>query len=78
MGTELQGAAMQVAGKLRAGGRSVDLVLEDKRMKWVFKHAERCGAARLVMVMPDEWAEGKVRIKDLDNGEESTVGMEDL
>ena len=78
MGTELRGAAMQVAAKLRSGGRTVDLVLEDKKMKWVFKHAERCGAARLVMVMPDEWAEGKVRIKDLDTGEESTAAMEDL
>ena len=78
MGTELRGAAMQVAAKLRSAGRTVDLVLEDKKMKWVFKHAERCGASRLVMVMPDEWAEGKVRIKDLDTGEESTVAMEDL
>ena len=78
MGTELRGAAMQVAAKLRSAGRTVDLVLEDKKMKWVFKHAERCGATRLVMVMPDEWAEGKVRIKELDTGEESTVAMEDL
>ena len=78
MGAELRGAAMQVASALRANGRSVDLVLEDKRMKWVFKHAERCGASRLVMVMPDEWAAGKVRIKDLGTGEESTVAVEDL
>ena len=78
MGTELRGAAMQVAAKLRSSGRTVDLVLENKKMKWLFKHAERCGASRLVMVMPDEWAEGKVRIKDLDIGEESTVAMEDL
>ena len=78
MGTELRGAAMQVAAKLRSAGRTVDLVLEDKKMKWVFKHAERCGTTRLVMVMPDEWAEGKVRIKNLDSGEESTVAMQDL
>ena len=78
MGAELRGAAMQVASALRANGRSVDLVLEDKRMKWVFKHAERCGASRLVMVMPDEWSAGKVRIKDLDTGEESTVAAKDL
>lgn len=78
MGADLRGAAMQVAGRLRSAGRSVDLVLEDKRMKWVFKHAERVGAARLVMVMPDEWAAGTVRIKDLDTGEESTVQVEDL
>jgi len=78
MGTELRGAAMQVAAKLRSAGRTVDLVLEDKKMKWVFKHAERCGTTRLVMVMPDEWAEGKVRIKNLDSGEESTVALDDL
>lgn len=78
MGPELRDAAMKVAGKLRASGRTVDLVLEDKKMKWVFKHAERCGASRLVMVMPDEWADRKVRIKDLDSGEESTVAMEDM
>ena len=78
MGPELRGAAMKVAGKLRSSGRTVDLVLEDKKMKWVFKHAERCGASRLVMVMPDEWADGKVRIKDLDSGEESTLAMEDM
>jgi len=78
MGAELRGAAMQVASVLRANGRSVDLVLEDKRMKWVFKHAERCGASRLVMVMPDEWSAGKVRIKDLGTGEESTVAAKDL
>lgn len=78
MGTELRGAAMQVAAKLRSAGRTVDLVLEDKKMKWVFKHAERCGTTRLVMVMPDEWAEGKVRIKNLNSGEESTVEMDDL
>ena len=78
MGPELRGPAMQVAGRLRSSGRSVDLVLEDKKMKWVFKHAERCAATRLVMVMPDEWAAGNVRIKNLDTGEESTVSVEDL
>ena len=78
MGSELRGSAMQVAGRLRSSGRSVDLVLEEKKMKWIFKHAERCGAARLVMVMPDEWAAGNVRIKNLDTGEESTVPVEDL
>ena len=75
---ELRNAAMQVASALRATGRSVDLVLEDKRLKWAFKHAERSGAQRLVMVMPDEWKEGKVRIKDLGTGEETNVDIESL
>ena len=75
---DLRSAAMSVATKLRASGRSVDLVLEDKRMKWAFRHAERTGAQRLVMVMPDEWAAGNVRIKELESGEESDVALSDL
>ena len=75
---DLRSAAMSVATKLRASGRSVDLVLEDKRMKWAFRHAERTGAQRLVMVMPDEWAAGNVRIKELGSGEESDVTVGDL
>ena len=76
--TELRGAAMSVASALRANGRSVDLILEPKKMKWAFKHAERTGAERLVLVMPNEWEEGKVRIKNLDSGEESDVAIGDL
>ena len=75
---DLRSAAMSVATKLRASGRLVDLVLEDKRMKWAFRHAERTGAQRLVMVMPDEWAAGNVRIKELESGEESDVAVGDL
>ena len=75
---DLRSAAMSVASKLRASGRQVDLVLEDKRMKWAFRHAERTGAQRLVMVMPDEWATGNVRIKELESGEESDVALSDL
>ena len=47
-------------------------------MKWVFKHAERTGAERLVMLMPDEWSSGKVRIKDLGTGDESDVDFDSL
>ena len=78
MGPELRGAAMKVANQLRTGGRRVDLVLEDKRMKWVFKHADRIAADRLVMVMPDEWASGMVKIKELSTGEESLASFEEL
>ena len=75
---ELRNAAMSVATSLRNTGKSVDLVLEDKRLKWAFKHAERSGAQRLVMVMPDEWKEGKVKIKDLESGEEIEVSVDSL
>ena len=75
---DFRNAAVIVAAALRDTGRAVDLVLEDKKMKWAFKHAERTGADRLVMVMPEEWKLGKVRIKDLDTGEETDVPLEEL
>ena len=78
MGSELRDAAMRVASSLRSSGRSVDLVLEDKKMKWVFRHAERLGAERLVMVMPDEWSNGNVKVKKLSTGEESEIPFEEL
>ena len=78
MDESLRGAAMEVSSKLRGAGRRVDLVLEPKKMKWVFKHAERTGADRLVMVMPAEWESGKVRIKDLQTGEESDIEFKAL
>ena len=75
---ELRGASVMVAAALRDTGRTVDLVLEDKKLKWAFKHAERIGADRLVMVMPEEWKAGKVRIKNLESGEENDISIEEL
>ena len=74
----LRGAAIDVAQRLRASGRSVDLVLEDKKVKWAFKHADRRGARRMVLVAPDEWGRGEVRVKDLSSGEETNLALEHL
>lgn len=75
----LRGPAQQVAQRLRAAGRSVDLVLEDgKRMKWAFRHADNVGAQRIVLLAPDEWAKGVVKVRDLVSGEETDVSPEDL
>ena len=68
----------RLASRLRAAGRSVDVVLDARRLKWVFKHAERCGARRLVLVGPAEWERGAVRVKDLATREEMDVAVEDL
>ena len=76
---ELHDAACGVAASLRKQGRSVDLVLEGgKKMKWVFKQAERCGAGRIVLVGKDEWERGMVRVKDQESREEADVKVEDL
>ena len=153
MDAGLQAAAAEIAQQLRQQGRSVDLVLESKRMKWVFRvscfphtfvllqieadtcssgpselllqpgvlraehlspvacaaarvcylssvvhcrlpapqsacpcadcgcavqQAERVNAGRLVMVAPDEWAQGLVRVKDLGARTEQDVPRDAL
>lgn len=78
LNSDLRNAAVMVAASLRNSGRTVDLVLEDKKLKWVFKHAERVGAKRLVLLAPDEWSRKMVKIKDLDTGEESETSISEL
>ena len=76
--TSLRVPAMQIAARLRERGRSVDLILEDRKVKWAFRHADHAGAARMILLAPDEWSAGKVRIKDLATGEEQDVAVDDL
>jgi len=75
---DLRPAAMIVASKLRENGRAVDIILENKKLKWAFRHADRIGASRLVMIMPEEWNSGMVKIKNLDSGDENDISIDDL
>lgn len=74
---ELEGPASMVVSSLRKKGRSVDLI-EDKRLKWVFKHAERINAKRLILVGNSEWERGMVRVKVLLSREEFDVKIDEL
>lgn len=78
MNTDLYGDAIKVATKLREAGQSVDVVLENKKTKWVFKHADRLQSRFVVIVAPDELANGEVSIKTLETGDQSSVKIEEL
>ena len=75
---DLRDIAVRVAASLRLSDRTVDLVLEDKKIKWAFKHAERVGAKRLVLLAPDEWSRKMIKVKDLETGEEKELSLKDL
>jgi histidyl-tRNA synthetase len=78
MRDELYGASLAVANQLRKAGKSVDVILESKKTKWVFKHADRIGAKYCVIVAPDEYEKGEVSIKDLSAGEQQSVKIDSL
>ncbi|XP_047327788.1 histidine--tRNA ligase, chloroplastic/mitochondrial [Impatiens glandulifera] len=75
---DLQSAAAGVASILRGKGQSVDLVLENKPLKWVFKRAARINARRLVLVGNAEWQKGMVGVKVLSSGEQYEVKLDEL
>ncbi|KAH9626704.1 hypothetical protein KSS87_021603 [Heliosperma pusillum] len=75
---ELQGAAALVASTLRSKGQGVDLVLESKPLKWVFKRAARINARRLILVGKTEWQNSMVAVKILSTGEQYEIKLEEL
>lgn len=78
MDEALRPAACGIAAKLRAAGRSVELLLEPKKMKAVFRAAERVNAARLLLVGGDEWGRGAVAVRDLASRQQAEVPVEQL
>mmetsp|Transcript_55238 Transcript_55238/g.117428 ORF Transcript_55238/g.117428 Transcript_55238/m.117428 type:complete len:514 (+) Transcript_55238:180-1721(+) len=78
MSEDLYGVAVEVASKLRGEGQTVDLILEQKKTKWVFRHASRNEARYCVIVAGDEYENGEVSVKDLSVGEQKVVKIDAL
>jgi histidyl-tRNA synthetase len=66
-----RGAAIALAGRLRAEGASVELVLGGMRLKRALAEADRSGARRIYLVGPDEVARGRALVRDLASGEQA-------
>jgi histidyl-tRNA synthetase len=75
---ELRQVAMAAASTLRSVGARVDMVLEGKKPKWVFKHADRTGAGHVVFFFAQEAEKGLVRVKRLADGEQFDVPIDSL
>jgi histidyl-tRNA synthetase len=57
---------VNLAATLREGGFAVDVLLEPaKKLQKAFSYADRVNGRRVLLVAPDEWAKGEVRMKDL-------------
>jgi histidyl-tRNA synthetase len=78
MSDDLYPVSIEVASSLRESGHSVDVVLESKKPKWVFKHADRIGAKYCIIVASAEYENGEVSIKNLQNGEQQLVRIDSL
>lgn len=78
MEDSLRTMAVTAAKEMRGAGINVDVILEQKKPKWVFSRAEKMGANAVVMFAPDEAANGEVVVKNLDKREQEIIKVEEL
>jgi len=69
-------AAIRLARRLRAAGRSVELVLGTPKLRRALSDADRSGAEHVYLVGPDEAARGVARRRTLSSGEEREEPLE--
>ena len=69
--------AWHLASRLRSVGLRTDLDLEGRSVKAQFRAADRRGASG-VIVLGDEWEEGKVVAKNLTTGNQETILVEEV
>lgn len=78
LGADAKSELVDVAGRLRAAGIAVDLAYGDRGLKGAMKAADRSGA-KLALVLGDrELAERRVEVKDLTNGEQTQVSLDEI
>ncbi len=66
-------AALELAGALRGRGRRVVYDLRERGVGRQFKAADQAGAARVLVVGPEELARGVVAAREMSTGEESEM-----
>ncbi len=69
-------AAFSIVQQLRDAGVRAEQDHQGRSLKSQFKQAGKMGAAKVVIVGPDELAEGKVTIRDMETREEQAVAID--
>ena len=76
--SEQVGIALKIAAELRMGGFVVDCNFSMKKMKKTMRQANESGAAKAILLFPEELAEDKVVIRDMILHEQKPVKIADL
>jgi len=74
----LRSSLLALGHQLRASGLSVDYALTETAVGKQFKAASQRDSKVAVVLGPDEWKQGQVKLKDLNTREERAVGIESL
>ena len=72
------GTALKIAAELRLQGSTVDCNFSMKKMKKMMRQAHESGAAKAILLLPDELSDDKVVIRDMQLHEQKPVRITDL
>jgi histidyl-tRNA synthetase len=75
--TEARAEVFRAAQLLRACGLRGDLDFENRSLKAQFRSANKCGAKYVVVIGPDEIAREKVKLKQMCDGTEQELTLEE-
>ncbi|MFJ6098719.1 histidine--tRNA ligase [Williamsia muralis] len=78
LGDAAKGALVEVAGRLRAAGVRVDIAYGGRGLKGAMKAADRSGARFALVLGENELASGEVELKDLSNGNQQRLALDDV
>ena len=78
IGDEVRERAMTLAHRLRERGASVAYALKGQGVRKQFRSAEREGAREVVVLGPEELAQGMAKVRDMSSGEEREVVLDTL
>ncbi len=75
---EQRATALEAAHRLRESGRSVMYAYRSQAVGKQLRQAARSGAARAVIIGPDEAAAGSATVRDMATGRQETLAMESI
>jgi histidyl-tRNA synthetase len=78
MGDQAKLFALKLMHDLRLKGVSVQMDVMGRNFKNQFKLANRVNAAKTVIIGENELNEGKLQIKDMESGEQTSVPIESI
>ena len=68
-------AALRLAGRLRAGGSSVEVDLMARNVGKQMQYADKRGAKNVIVIGPDELKKKRAKIKDMKTGKEKGISL---
>ena len=78
LGKEARGRAYRIVNEIRSRGVIVETDYMDRSAKAQMKYANKIGARKTVLIGTQELADSRVRIKDMETGEQTEVSLDEL